>query len=543
MLQSSELKPVKHEKDSVVVYWMRNKDLRLTDNRALAHASGVAKTHSLPLIVLYVFSPSDYAAHDRSPRRIDFQVRQLRYLSAELAKLDIPLYTIEWSERKSIPSKLLEKLEEWNASALIGNLEYEIDELRRDTEIVQKTNKARKGGEGWKGETTFLADFCVVPPGEVLTKQDKPYSVFSPWYRNWSAKVSANPLDYIDDAGGVEANDKSARNHPVLKPMFEHKVPEKIKGWSLDAEDQKNMEHLWPVGEGVCEEVMRRFLKTKVRKQAFFEPPLHPGAQDAKDPKKDSKIGEYATGRNNVSLDGTSHISPYLAAGFISPRHVLRLTAELSNNKLPTDKSTGNGLATWISEVAWRDFYQHVLCAWPRVSMGRPFNLKYENVVWEHNDEHFQAWKDGRTGFPIVDAAMRALKAQGYMHNRCRMIVAMLFTKQLMLDWHLGERYFMEQLLDGDLGANNGGWQWSASTGCDPQPYFRIFNMTSQSEKSDPDGDYIRYWVPELKSLKGKAIHEPSASMSEKEILKLGYVMPIVDHATTRKRALARYKE
>lgn len=148
----------------------RNKDLRLYDNRALAHATGIAQTHSLPLIVLHVFSPSDYKAHDRSARRIDFQLRQMRHLSSELAKMDIPFYTLQFDKRKEIPTKLLEKLQEWKASHLVGAIESEVDELRRDTEIVEKVTAARKGGDGWKGEAVFLHDFCVVPPGEVLTK-------------------------------------------------------------------------------------------------------------------------------------------------------------------------------------------------------------------------------------------------------------------------------------------------------------------------------------------------------------------------------------
>ena len=148
----------------------RNKDLRTYDNRALAHATGIAQTHKLPLVVLHVFSPGDYKAHDRSARRIDFQLRQMRYLTDEFAKLDIPFYTVTWDKRKQIPTKLLDLLEEWKASHLVGNIEHEVDELRRDTEVIEKMTAARKGGDGWKGEATFLADFCIVPPGEVLTK-------------------------------------------------------------------------------------------------------------------------------------------------------------------------------------------------------------------------------------------------------------------------------------------------------------------------------------------------------------------------------------
>lgn len=217
---------------------------------------------------------------------------------------------------------------------------------------------------------------------------------------------------------------------------------------------------------------------------------------------------------------------------------------DLTNGRLHTDAFGPDGVGRFVGEIAWRDFYQHVMCAWPRVSMGRNFNEKYNDVVWEPSEENLQRWKDGKTGFPIVDAAMRAMKVEGYMHNRCRMIVAMFLTKDLLIDWREGEKYFSQQLIDCDLGANNGGWQWSASTGTDPQPYFRVFNPTAQSEKCDPDGKYIRHWVPELKNVKGsKAIHEPSSQFSAKELEKMGYCAPMVHHAKARVKAIARFKK
>ena len=175
--------------------------------------------------------------------------------------------------------------------------------------------------------------------------------------------------------------------------------------------------------------------------------------------------------------------------------------------------------------------------------MNKPFKPEYTNIDWEYDDEKFKAWCDGKTGFPIVDAAMRQLHHTGYMHNRCRMIVASFLAKDLLIDWRMGERYFMEHLIDGDFASNNGGWGFSASTGVDPQPYFRIFNPLLQSEKFDPDGQYIRKWVPELKEVQGKAIHDPYGRGAEKITKKSGYPKPVVNHKESRERTLARYKE
>ncbi|GAA5930904.1 cryptochrome/photolyase family protein [Sporobolomyces koalae] len=539
-LSKTDTKDAKPAKDGIVVYWMRNKDLRIKDNTALSHASAFAQKHDLPLAVLHIFSPEDYKAHDRSPRRIDFQLRQLKYLQGEFAKHDVPLFTFSHDKRKEIPSLLCKKLAEWNAAGIFSNIEYEVDELRRDTEIVKLVKEARKSGNGFAGKAEFLMDLCVVAPGKVVTKQGKPYAVFSPFFRNWAEQVNSDLLSHIgENNADVESNDPSARKHTILKDFFSHEIPTEIEEFELSKEDHETMNKIWPIGDAV-NSVLKRFLKTKHREQVFHEAPLYEGAEDAENPKKDSKIGKYTTGRNRVDLDGTSHLSPYLAAGLISRRQCLREVYKLAGTKvLPTER--GDGLGMWVQECAgWCDFYIHVLCAWPRVCMNQPFNLKYKDIPWadDPEDKKFKAWTEGKTGYPIVDAAMRALNAQGYMHNRCRMIVAMFLSKDLLLDWRRGEKYFMQKMVDGDLAANNGGWQWSASTGCDPQPYFRVFNPASQSEKSDPSGEYIRHWVPELKNLKGKSIHAPSAA----EAKKCGYPLPIVDHSKARVAAIEAFK-
>jgi deoxyribodipyrimidine photo-lyase len=221
----------------------------------------------------------------------------------------------------------------------------------------------------------------------------------------------------------------------------------------------------------------------------------------------------------------------------LSPRQCLH--AALAANQGEFD--SGNpGVVTWINELLWREFYKHILVGYPRVSRHRAFRLETEAVPWRHAPQELAAWQEGRTGLPIIDAAMRQLLATGWMHNRLRMIVAMFLTKNLLIDWREGERFFMRHLIDGDLAANNGGWQWSASTGTDAAPYFRIFNPISQSQKFDPDGHFIRQWVPELAGLNKRDIHDPSSLGGL--FAPSGYPRPIVDLSRSRERALAAFK-
>ncbi|MGF1505095.1 MAG: cryptochrome/photolyase family protein [Anaerolineae bacterium] len=210
------------------------------------------------------------------------------------------------------------------------------------------------------------------------------------------------------------------------------------------------------------------------------------------------------------------------------------------------DKAARENAETWLSEIIWRDFYIHILYHFPHVR-GDNFRPAYDDLAWENDSEQFAAWCEGRTGYPLVDAAMRQLTVSGWMHNRARMVVASFLTKDLLIDWRRGERFFMQHLVDGDPASNNGGWQWAAGTGTDAQPYFRIFNPTSQASKHDPQGAYIRRWVPELADVPDEHIHEPWL-MDEDTQQKAGcvigedYPAPVVDHKRARKRTLEAYK-
>ncbi len=232
------------------------------------------------------------------------------------------------------------------------------------------------------------------------------------------------------------------------------------------------------------------------------------------------------------AVDGTSRLSVYLATGVLSPRQCLHRV--LKEHPAALDD---NRVFVWLNELIWRDFYRHLMVAYPALCKHQPFIQWTHNVEWQQNDEHFTAWKEGRTGYPIVDAAMRQMNDIGWMHNRLRMITASFLVKDLLLHWHGGERYFMQQLIDGDLAANNGGWQWAASTGTDAAPYFRIFNPTTQGERFDKQGEFIRHYLPELSDVPDSDIHQPHA-WAKKHNKVLDYPAPIVEHKEARKKTL-----
>ncbi|KAL0949422.1 hypothetical protein HGRIS_009483 [Hohenbuehelia grisea] len=519
LLNCVATRAAKPAKGDSVVYWMRMGDLRIYDNRALSLASKQAKKDNLPLIVLFILSPQDYIAHDRGAKRIDFTLRNLAIIQEALSKLDIPLKVITHPVRRTLPTAAISFTESIHAKHLYGNIEYEVDELRRDISICEI---ARKHGIS----AQFVHNKCVVEPGVVRTKQDRAYTVYSPYQRNWISKLNDGLSHFLENCAPPSPNDPSIRQNKLLSGIFDEPCPVSLAGFELSEEDKQMMQLVWPAGESVALEMLQRFLRTKARpSQLGPVDPLAPGAEESD---KKSRVAVYQDGRNRADIDSSSRLSPYLAAGVISVRACIRATMELRKSKT-VDSSRQNGMGVWVQEIAWRDFYVDILASFPRVSMGRPFLEKYADVVWEDYQEDqprakkeeakaeqgvssldpqdaIQRWKDGLTGYPIVDAAMRCIKEMGWVHNRLRMIAAMFLVKDLMIDWRVGERYFMEQLMDGDLASNNGGWQWSASTGTDAAPYFRIFNPYSQSQKADPSGELIRRFVPELAELKGRFI-------------------------------------
>ncbi|RUS25846.1 deoxyribodipyrimidine photo-lyase, partial [Jimgerdemannia flammicorona] len=349
-------------------------------------------------------------------------------------------------------------------------------------------------------------------------------SVFTPFKASWlnhletqKSPTTPGSLALLDQAPTPTSNPSTARNaHASLFTDPAFAIPASLPSLPLPAHQKNLIQTLYPPGEPAAHARLTAFLTTK--------------------------IASYHLARDQPAKDGCSALSPYLAAGVISARQCLRAARRANGGKLRTGKE---GVVGWVSELAWRDFYRHVLFHFPRVCMGRAFKQETEKVEWAEDlrGVKFKAWCEGKTGFPIVDAGMRQMKEIGWMHNRVRMCAAMFLSKDLLLDWRMGEKFFMQHLIDGDFASNNGGWQWAASTGTDAQPYFRVFNPHLQSERFDSEGEYVRRWIPELKEVRVPAVHDPSGALVKEEFEKLGYAYPIVDHKQARERALAAYKK
>jgi deoxyribodipyrimidine photo-lyase len=471
--------------------WLRS-DLRTDDNTALSHATQSATRGA---IALFIISPGEWRAHDYAPARIDLMIRTLAELSRELEKLNIPLLIRTAPVPGDVPG-LVEKIcREHECDVVFFNREYEVNESRRDAQATELLRSKGRSVSAWD-------DQSVVAPGELRTGEGRYYTVFTPFKKTWIKHMMA--------MGGITSVPAPKRQPQIA--LAPDPVPTLVPGF----ETPESISSRWPAGGAHALKRLATFI-----------------AQRGND---------YKAQRDFPATDGTSALSPYLAIGAISPRRCITAaaTANTRGSKSPFD-SGSEGLITWISEVIWREFYIHITVGFPRVCMHRAFQPATESIQWQDQPRHFEAWCQGRTGVPIVDAGMRQLLTTGWMHNRVRMVTAMYFSKNLFLNWRLGERFFMKHLIDGFLASNNGGWQWSASTGTDAAPYFRIFNPVSQSERFDPSGDYIRTYIPELRSLSSDAIHAPW-TLPPLALTRLDYPAPLVDLSSSRQAAIEAFR-
>ena len=468
-----------------VIQWFR-RDLRVSDNVALSEAARRAET----VIPVFIFEDAFRTGPDVGAARLAFLLQSVESLRKNLAELGHTL-VIRCGKSEEILPQLCR---EANAQAVFANKRYEPYAQRRDERITGILNAAGFGFELFK-------DAVVWEEMEILTQAGKPYTVFTPYSKAWKAKPIPTPRPKL----------KITHHASRITELLSDPLP-----INTDAIGFPLMQKIPPGGERAARELLRKFLA--------------------------GPVYEYGANRNFPALDGTSNLSPHLRAGTIGIRTILAELKVAREKKFQISNFKSEiitGCDVFLNELIWREFYLQVLHNFPHVTKGA-FRPEYDQLKWSDKQEHFQAWCAGLTGYPIVDAAMRCLNATGTMHNRLRMIVAMFLTKDLLVHWQSGERYFMQQLVDGDLAANNGGWQWSAGTGTDAAPYFRIFNPVSQAEKFDPQGAFVRRWIPELKDFPDEVIHQPW----ENPLLlaKSKYPPRIVLHEAQRGKCLAMFK-
>ena len=462
--------------------WFRG-DLRLHDNPALRNAFEQSKN----VHAIFIFSNNQLNKHNESNVKIDFLKSNLFLLEAKLNKLNVPLTIIDSGGFDNDASLIEQFIEKKNIKKVFWNNQFGEDEAKRDKLVKFFLDKKNLSYETYN-------DQIIYEPGFLKTGQGLPYSVFTPFKRKW---IENFEMDFLDIEYRYEARNNLDYSSNVRDFDFNYKKTHQV-----------NME-LWPAGEDEAETRLLRFLNEKAI--------------------------DYSKNRNDPILDGTSRISPYLALGIISSKKCILEALKINNFEF---NSGHIGVTKWIDEIVWREFYKNIMFSFPKVSKGQPFQDYSKAILWRYNEDEFNAWKEGRTGFPIVDAAMRQLLNEGWMHNRLRMVVAMFFTKNMLHDWRLGEAYFMQNLIDGDFASNNGGWQWSSSTGTDAAPYFRIFNPITQSTNFDKEGTFIKKYVPELKDLDKSVIHNPS--IEHRKYCK--YPEPILDLKESRLRAIDAFK-
>jgi len=473
------------EFDSVLVWFRR--DLRVDDHAALRQAVRRARrVHCAFVFDREILDPLP----DRHDRRVEFIHASVAELDAALRRAGGALRVRHANARDAIPALAAET----GAQAVLANHDYEPAARDRDAAVRLALERDGRRLLTFKDQAIFERD-------ELLTGQGRPFSVYTPYRNAWLERVA--PAD--------------------LAP---HEV--RLDGSLADGRGVPAVPALAALG----------FEPTGLRELGVVA-----GSSGARAAFDDfaTRIGRYRDARDYPAIRGPSYLSVHLRFGTISIRELARFAWQVRH----ADADSAEGAATWLSELIWRDFYFQILHHHPRV-VDEAFRPEYDRIRWVDDDALFAAWCEGRTGYPLVDAAMAQIERTGYMHNRLRMLVASFLVKDLGIDWRRGERYFARKLIDYDLAANNGGWQWAASSGCDAQPYFRIFNPVTQSTKFDAQGRFIRRYLPQLARLPDRAIHAPWAAsrdtLSEAGVaLGVDYPAPIVDHDAARKATLERY--
>ena len=466
----------------VSIVWLR-RDLRLDDHVALFHAAEASER----VVCAFVLDPPLLRGPRVGAPIVQFFLDSLGVLREGLLARGSDLALLEGE----FSTALLALARHVGAGAIFYNADYEPDAIARDDGVTRRLRAVGIDAHASVDHVYFAAD-------DVLQEGGKPYVVYTPYRRRWNARFAAQPHLPVPSEAAVRGKLLAA---DAIGATRDVPHPESYGHASSDAYPRAGLDE--------AQRLLDAFLGDDVRR--------------------------YARARNVPALDATSRLSPHLRAGTIGIRRVVHAAA------LHRDHAASNA-DTWIGELVWRDFYQQLLAHHPHVA-HEPFVQAAQTIAYEHDPAAYAAWCEGRTGYPIVDAAMTQLNTTGWMHNRLRMIVASFLTKHLLTDYHEGERYFEQHLADADLAANNGGWQWSASTGTDAAPYFRVFNPTLQGKTFDPHGAFVRTMLPALARVPDKYVHEP---WSMPPLVQAGfgcvigrdYPAPIVDHAYARQRAI-----
>ncbi len=469
-----------------ILFWFR-RDLRANDNAGLFLALQAAKK----VHCVFVFDREILdVLPTKADRRVEFIRESVVALQLKLREMGGDLMVRYGHATALIPALAAEL----NVDAVYANTDYEPGAISRDNNVAVVLQAQNIGFESFK-------DHVIFEKNEILTQAGKPFSVFTPYKNAWLKKIDNTFLQPFQ-VERYQANLAALRRAAEVPPSLESMGFERTNIGSLLA--------FGMAGAATLRDV---FIK---------------------------RLADYKDKRDFPAVKGVSYLSIHNRFGTISIREL----ATIAHTE--TLKRKNIGAETWLAELIWRDFYAQILWHNPHV-VNRTYKPIYAALKWQNDAQLFSAWCQARTGYPIVDAAMRQINQTGYMHNRLRMIVASFLTKDLLVDWRWGEKYFADHLNDFDLSANNGGWQWAASTGCDAQPYFRIFNPVTQSQRFDPQGRFIRQYCPELQNIPDKFIHAPWTlpPLEAQEInfvIGRDYPAPVVDHAVQRDQALAMYK-
>ena len=470
----------------LILFWHR-RDLRIADNIGLASA----RSRTPKVVGLFCLDPHILEQDDIAPARVAYMLGSLESLAQSYRQCGSRLLIVHREPEQVIPTLA----SELHAIAVYWNWDVEPYAQERDRKVREALKQ-----QGISVHNSW--DQLLHGPGEVRTQSGDPYQVYTPFWKNWCAQPKATPAKTLTDCEDLSAAEVDRAKEigtialPTLKDLE--------MSWDNDLPLSPGESAAWTRFETFCD--------------------------------RDRTITTYDEERNLPALDGTSQLSAALKFGTIGIRAIWHAVDDALHRC--RSQETKAGIEAWQKELAWREFYQHAMYFFPSLAEGA-YRGRMQNFPWDNDDEKFQAWCEGKTGYPIVDAAMHQLNQTGWMHNRCRMIVASFLTKDLLISWQWGERYFMQTLFDGDLSANNGGWQWSASSGMDPKP-LRIFNPASQAKKYDPDAQYIRQWLPQLSNLStNKLIH---GTLSKEDCEAYGYPQPIVQHDCQRQLFKDRYQ-